>query len=221
MDIARRSLLVAAGGFMPTVLCPGAILRERSTAELKQTMTTLFWVGESADSENAFIPNDQSYWDRDWQNHYGGVDEPERRNGYWPADFKPKENPFYVALPYGEFTEAGELKPEARKIPWFYRGLSPILKNRWIEVILNGRSCFAQWQDVGPCGEDDFDFVFGSAVKPLNTFDAKAGLDVSPAVWQYLGMNYNCVTAWRFVDDRDIPPGPWSEIITVSVNTRT
>ena len=107
MDIARRSLLVAAGGFMTTVLCPGAILRERSTAELKQTMTTLFWVGETADSENAFIPNDQSYWDRDWQNHYGGVDEPERRNGYWPADFKPKENPFYVALPYGEFTEAG------------------------------------------------------------------------------------------------------------------
>ena len=152
MDIARRSLLVAAGGFMTTVLCPGAILRERSTAELKQTMTTLFWVGESADSENAFIPNDQSYWDRDWQNHYGGVDEPERRNGYWPANFKPKENPFYVALPYGEFTEAGELKPEARKIPWFYRGLSPILKNRWIEVILNGRSCFANGKTSVPAG---------------------------------------------------------------------
>src|SRR4030095_10943945 len=122
-------------------------------------------------SENAFIPNDQ-----DWQSHYGGVDDPERRDGHWPADFRPKENPFYVALPYGEFTEAGDLKRQARDIPWFYSD-SPLLKNHWIEIVLDGRSCFAQWQDVGPCGENDFNFVFGDAVEPLNTFHAKAGLD--------------------------------------------
>jgi hypothetical protein len=220
MDIARRSLLMAAGGLVTSVFCPRAMFGGRAAAGFKQTMTTLFWVGEPADSENAFIPNDQSYWDEDWQSHYGGMDDPERRDGHWPANFRPKENPFYVALPYGEFTEAGELKPEAQGIPWFYRGLSPLLKNHWIEVLLNGRSCFAQWQDVGPCGEDDFDFVFGNAVEPLNTFDAKAGLDVSPAVWRYLGMNGNCITAWRFIDVRDVPSGPWTEIVTVSGNNR-
>jgi hypothetical protein len=210
MDIARRSLLMAAGGLVTSVFCPRAMFRARAAAGFKQTMTTLFWVGEPADSENAFIPNDQ-----DWQSHYGGVDDPERREGYWPADFRPKENPFYVALPDGEFTEAGDLKRQARDIPWFYSD-SPLLKNHWIEIVLDGRSCFAQWQDVGPCGENDFDFVFGDAVEPLNTFDAKAGLDASPAVWHHLGMNDNCITAWRFVDARDVPSGPWTEIVTVS-----
>jgi hypothetical protein len=210
MDIARRSLLMAAGGLVTSVFCPRAMFRARAAAGFKQTMTTLFWVGEPADSENAFIPNDQ-----DWQSHYGGVDDPERRDGHWPADFRPKENPFYVALPYGEFTEAGDLKRKARDIPWFYSEF-PLLKNHWIEIVLDGRSCFAQWQDVGPCGENDFDFVFGDAVEPLNTFDAKAGLDASPAVWHHLGMNDNCITAWRFVDARDVPSGPWTEIVTVS-----
>jgi hypothetical protein len=220
MEIARRSLLMAAGGLMTSVFCPRAIFPARATAGFKQTMTTLFWVGEPADSENNFIPNDQSYWDEDWQRHYGGVDDPERRDGHWPADFRPKENPFYAALPYGEFTEAGDLKRGAQDIPWFYPGLSPLLKNRWIEITLEGQSCFAQWQDVGPCGEDDFDFVFGNSVKPLNTFDAKAGLDVSPAVWHFLGINENCVTAWRFVEARDVPAGPWTEIVTTSGNNR-
>jgi len=39
---------------------------------------------------------------------FGGVDDPEHRNGHWPAEFKPNENPFYVALPFGEFeSESG------------------------------------------------------------------------------------------------------------------
>ena len=130
----------------------------------KVTMTTLFWVGEPSNQENDFIPNDQSYWDKDWQENYGGVDDPERRNRHWPAGFTPKQNPFYVALPYGEFTEQGDaLKHNARHVPWYRSGLDPLLKNRWVEIRRDGRSCFAQWQDVGPCGEDDFDFVFGGA----------------------------------------------------------
>jgi hypothetical protein len=66
-------------------------------------------------------------------------------------------------------------------------GLDPLLTNRWVEMKRDGRSCFAQWQDVGPCGEDDFGFVFGKALKLRNKFDARASLDVSPAVWHYLG----------------------------------
>jgi len=161
--------------------------------DFKTTMTTMFWVGEQADAENAYIPNHESYWDKDWLASFGGVDDPWHRNGHWPAGFAPKENPFYVALPYGEFAEQNQLKAEASDIPWYRPGLDPLLKNRWVEIRYNGRSCYAQWQDVGPCGEDDFGFVFGDADVPLNTFDAEAGLDLSPAVWHHLGMTDNAL----------------------------
>jgi len=83
----------------------------------------------------------------------------------WPADFSPKQNPFYVALSW-----RNELKgrQDGRS------GLDPLLKNRWVEIERDGRSCFAQRQDAGPCDEDDLGFVFGNAHKPRNTFDAKA-----------------------------------------------
>lgn len=191
-----------------------------ATTQFKVTMTTLFWVGEPSNAENAFIPNNESYWDKDWQANYGGVDDPAQRKGHWPARFKPKENPFYVALPYGEFTRGNELKIRARRIPWYRPGLSPLLKNRWVEIQRAGHSCYAQWQDVGPCGEDDFAFVFGTAIQPRNRFDAKAGLDVSPAVWHGLGMSDNALTAWRFVDAAEVPAGPWTEIITKSATNR-
>jgi hypothetical protein len=219
MNVTKREFLLAAGILTSSALLAEMILM-RSRTGFKSTMTTLFWVGEPSDAENSFIPNDASYWDGAWQNHFGGVDDPERRDGYWPAAFRPKENPFYVALPYGEFVRDLKLKPEAQNIPWYRRGLSPLLKNRWVKIRRAGRSCYAQWQDVGPCNEDDFDFVFGDANKPRNTFDAKAGLDVSPAVWHFLGMKDNTLTSWRFVDAVDVPAGPWTEIITTSSNNR-
>jgi len=110
-------------------------------------MTTLFWVGEPSNADNDFIPNDVSYWDQNWQANYGGVDAPERRRGHWPGGFIPKENPFYVALPFGEFIRGYELKPKVRSIPWYRPGLSPVLKNRWVEIRRRGRSCYAQWED--------------------------------------------------------------------------
>jgi hypothetical protein len=138
---------------------------------------------------------------------FGGVDDPEHRNGHWPAEFKPNENPFYVALPFGEFeSESGnELRADALSVPWYRAGLSPLLKNHWVVINRGDRTCYAQWEDVGPFEVDDFAFVFGSAKRPRNTFDAKAGLDVSPACWQYLRMDDNAETAWRFVDAADVP----------------
>jgi hypothetical protein len=56
-------------------------------------MTTLFWVGERSNPENDFIPNNESYRDKDRQASCDVVVDPERRNGHWPAGFKPKENP--------------------------------------------------------------------------------------------------------------------------------
>src|SRR6476620_4612247 len=219
MGVTRRELLTAAGVIIGSSLLVEAVLL-RSPTQFKRTMTTLFWVGEPSNADNDFIPNDLSYWDQDWQASYGGVDDPERRNGFWPASFDPKENPFYVALPYGEFIRGYELKPMAQRVPWYRPDLFPLLKNRWVEVRRGDRSCYAQWQDVGPNNEDDFDFVFGRATKPQNTFEAKAGLDVSPAVWHYLGMNDNEFTTWRFADAAEVPLGPWTEIVTTSDNNR-
>jgi hypothetical protein len=220
MRLTRRQIVTAAGCLAGAALPAEALLLRKD--QFKSTITTLFWVGESSDVDNAFIPNDVSYWDKDWQMNYGGVDDPAHRNGFWPADFTPKENPFYVALPYGEFKSGHgyDLRPDAQNIPWYRRHLTPLLKNHWVAVKLADRMCYAQWEDVGPFEVDDFDYVFGAAPTPRNTFDLKAGLDVSPAVWHYLGMQDNQVTAWHFVDVVDVPAGPWTEIVTTSGNNR-
>jgi hypothetical protein len=186
-------------------------------------MTTLFWVGESAGADNDYITNAESYWDEKWQEHFGGVDSPECREGYFPCGFAPRENPFYFALPYAEFDEDGALKSSVKRVPW-YGGVhfdaqgasSPqILKNRWIAVQHGENMCYGQWEDVGPNGEDDFAYVFGTA-KPVNTFGERAGLDASPALWKCLGMHDNGETQWAFVDFSQVPAGPWKEIITTS-----
>jgi hypothetical protein len=43
-----------------------------------------------------------------------------------------------------EFGEGDWLKTEARDIPWYRPGLDPLLKNRWVEIRYDGRSCYAQ-----------------------------------------------------------------------------
>jgi hypothetical protein len=180
----------------------------------KKTMTTVFWVGEEANADNGYIHNYGSYWDPHWMKHFGGVDGPGRRSGYHPAGFKPKQNPFYVALPFAEVDEDGKLKAIAKKIPGFGESKEPITRNRWVEIRYKGKSCFAQWQDVGPSGEDDFDWVFGTASKPKNKFGLKAGLDISPASAQYLGIEDSAHTEWRFVAANEVPDGPWKDIVT-------
>lgn len=102
--LTRRELLAGAIAISGSTLVAKASPSRSVNPEFKSAMTTLFWVGERSNAENNFIPNHESYWDTDWQTSYGGVDDPEHRNGYWPAGFRPKENPFYVALPYGEFS---------------------------------------------------------------------------------------------------------------------
>ena len=114
--LTRRGLLAAAGA-----ITAAAVLRQgtrRAMAEpmndFKSTMTTMFWVGERADAENAYIPNPESSWDQDWLANFGGIDDPWHRNDHWPTGFTPKENPFYVALPYGEFGSNDGLKADAQ-----------------------------------------------------------------------------------------------------------
>lgn len=176
---------------------------------------TVFWIGEKATNANDYIPNADSAWDTNWQVHFGGIDTPNSRNGYYPKNFRPKENPFYFALPYNEF-DGSTKKESVKNIPWFSVNTpidKPVLKNRWIKVKFNDEVCYAQWEDVGPFEDDDFNYVFGTQ-KPKNE---RAGIDLSPALRDCLKMKTNSLVSWQFIDDESVPDGPWKEIITTSL----
>src|SRR4051812_16758767 len=53
--------------------------------------TTVFWVGEDESDDNDGVSNARSAWDEHWLRHFGGVDQPDRRQDYFPADFIPRE----------------------------------------------------------------------------------------------------------------------------------
>ncbi len=38
------------------------------------------------------------------------------------------------------------------------------------------------------------------------------GLDISPAVRDYLGLQETDVTDWKFVDFKEVPTGPWARL---------
>jgi hypothetical protein len=178
-------------------------------------VTTVFWVGEKPTPNNP-VPNTRSAWDVNWVADYGGYDDPDTNNrrNYIPANFTPRQNPFYVALPYNDVT-SGTTKPEAPiVIPWFrqfYRKYGQsVCQNRWIEIRNHeGQTCYAQWSDCGPFRTDDWQYVFRDEIPDPN-LNHGAGLDVSPAVRDFLGLSGMDVTCWRFVDFSEVPPGPWS-----------
>ena len=168
--------------------------------------TTTFWIGQSSlNSVPGSSCNTKSAWERNWVRSYGGVDHPTKRCGFRPAAFLPKHNSFYVALPYNDLTNP---KEAARWIPWWKPGLgrwTSQLKGRWLAIERNGRTAYAQWKDVGPWVTHDPAYVFAG-----KKHRGKAGLDVSPAVRDYLGLRGGCgYTRWRFVEDHEVPVGPW------------
>jgi hypothetical protein len=176
-------------------------------------VTTVFWVGEQAGANNP-VPNYRSSWDANWTNNYGGFDNPEpsARRSYIPVSFVPRQNPFYCALPYNDVTH-GQFKPEAPLVvPWFKQAYTAqgqsVCWHHWIAIRKGNRSCYAQWEDCGPFRTDHFQYVFGNE-RPKPNLNRGAGLDVSPAVRDYLGLQPTDVTDWQFVDVRDVPPGPW------------
>lgn len=179
-------------------------------------VTTVFWVGEQPTQNNP-VPNCKSSWDVDWARNYGGYDDPDpgARRGYLPARFIPRQNPFYIALPYNDVT-LGRTKPEApRVIPWFRETFvkqgQSVLKGRWVVVRYRNREAYAQWEDCGPFRTDHWQYVFGNA-RPLPNLNQAAGLDISPAVRDYIGMRGGKdVTSWRFVEFREVPAGPWAK----------
>lgn len=182
----------------------------------KEIVTTVFWIGEKPAPKNP-VPNRVSCWDPEWTKNYGGIDDPDpaTRSNYIPVKFTPRQNPFYCALPYNDKAKEGH-RPEApRVVPWFneaYQGPAvSTCKGRWIAIRKGDRVAYAQWEDAGPFRTDNWQYVFGNE-RPKPNLNKGAGLDVSPAVRDFLGLQSTDVTDWRFVDFSEVPRGPWSTL---------
>lgn len=183
----------------------------------RNIVTTTFWIGEKPTKNNP-TPNHISSWDMNWRESYGGTDHPEsgKRVNFQPASFVPRQNPFYCALPYNDCQRDG-YKPEAAQvIPWFHEGPLPgskhsVLKGRWVAIRFGRKIAYAQWEDAGPFRTDHWQYVFGHE-RPKANLNQGAGLDVSPAIRDFLGMKSTDYTDWKFVPVSEVPPGPWSEL---------
>ena len=187
--------------------------REHGMATWKyKIVATVFWVGEQAADGNP-VSNTESAWDPNWVAHFGGEDNPTARTNFTPVSFTPRQNPFYVALPYNDVDDH-HTKPEAAQvIPWFnnsfVRDGQSVCKGRWVAIRHGKRTCYAQWEDVGPFQIDHWQYVFGNE-RPRPNANCDAGIDVSPAVRDYLGMSGMDVCDWKFVSVYEVPSGPWT-----------
>lgn len=173
----------------------------------RNIITTFFWIGNNRNSFTSTV-NYDSAWDQRWHENFGGEDDPKNRHkDFTPKNFIPTLNPFYVALPFNDVKY-----PELAKkwVPWYSRDfkkrMESVCKGKWIAIHYNGRVCFGTWQDVGPFRYDNAAYIFGDG--PVNT-PTGAGLDVSPAIRDYLELSGKEKCDWRFVEANEVPPGPW------------
>ena len=211
--LSQRELLTASSAETAVPALPIARPSGDVFPWKRNVVTTIFWVGEEQVTGKT-SPQHQSAWDKDWLKNFGGVDNPEpaARHDYIPISFVPRQNPFYCALPYND-VEHGQFKPEAPiVIPWFKQvhtgpGQS-VCKDRWVGIRKGDRICYAQWEDCGPFRTDHFQYVFQNE-RPTPNASHGAGLSVSPAVRDHLGLAPTDVADWRFVEVSDVPPGPW------------
>lgn len=190
---------------------PEAATRPPSNYPWKRNIvTTTFWIGQDATSYND-TTNYQSAWDNNWSASFGGTDNPTERFGFLPkCRFAVTQNPFYVALPFND-VKCPDLA--RRYVPWYNKEFArdhayvSQCKGHWLEIRnKDGKSCYAQWQDVGPFRYDHASYVFGSDRPSTYT---KAGLDVSPAVKTHLELVGLDSCDWRFVEAWEVPNGPW------------
>lgn len=197
----------------------------------RDVRATVFWIGAIGPMAGAGEDGQSlvSAWDSRWAEHYGGCDgsgtpgtacdsDVARRSApdFFPTGTSPRENPFYVGLPYNDL-----LSPKStdrHRIPWSAdpgfavhlndRGVS-FVKNRWVAVRGPQATCYAQVEDSGP-GEPEPDYVLGTAPSR-----SPYGINLSPAVYRCAGLAPAAgsgIVAWRFVDAPE--PGPWGRIVT-------
>lgn len=206
----------------------------------RRIVSTTFWVGEVFDVGAADGSQVYSTYDDAWQRHYGGCDgilvskvcRTERRtaaNGYYPTSMKPRENPFYLDLPFDDVNDPIALASRMRVVPWAGRLSAAratdqrvsLMKNQWVELRRGSHRCFGQVEDAGPGKYHDARYVFGTKdQRPANRRYGGAGIDVSPALNGCLGFRelngQGDRVDWRFVDAKDVPAGPWRRIVTTS-----
>jgi hypothetical protein len=159
-------------------------------------------------------------------------------NGYFPtsAAVHPRENPFYLDLPFDDLNNSAAFRARGAVVPWAndpgYAGYATdgnysFMKNRWVAISKSGATCYAQVEDAGPGQYNDQAYVFGSNdSRPANRQFNGAGMDVSPAVNGCLSYSEldgdSDVVSWRFVENTDVPAGPWANVVTTSqVNDAT
>ncbi len=152
-------------------------------------------------------------------------------NGYFPTGLTPRENPFYLDLPFDDVNDPVAFATRCAVIPWA-RSTAPgkcrnqsfsYMKNHWVRILgPNGKACYGQVEDAGPSHDDlyhDARYVFGTRnARPVQGDFNDAGLDVSPALNGCLGFKEldgdGDRVSWRFVDARAVPKGPWSRVVT-------
>ncbi|MDU0327737.1 hypothetical protein RWH43_13310 [Microbacterium sp. KSW2-21] len=204
-------------------------------------VSTTFWVGEVFDPNASDGSQRISTYDSDWLGSYGGCDgvvdgdscRTEARTAaddYFPTRMTPRENPFYLDLPFDDvnddegFATRGEVVPWADSGPYAAIADDPtqsLMKNRWVVLRKGDRTCYGQIEDAGPGEYRDAAYVFGADDRrPANARYNGAGLDVSPALNGCLGFaeldGDDDTVDWAFVDDADVPDGPWTRIVTDS-----
>ncbi len=202
-------------------------------------VATTFWVGEIFDPDAEDGSQMISTYDDHWFESYGGCDgrvvdgecrteRRFRRDGWFPRQMTPKQNPFYLDLPYDDLNDPVGFVRRGEVIPWAgrprYAGLVDdpqvsLMKNRWVRLTSRGRTCYGQIQDAGPGKYHDARYVFGHGdARPASKRYNNAGMDVSPALNGCLGFRSlngdRDRVDWQFVDARDVPRGPWRRLVT-------
>lgn len=204
---------------------------------------TTFWVGEIFDPNAADGSQMISTYDSDWFAHYGGCDgvnngtgvkkcQTQKRtaaNGYFPTAMTPRENPFYLDLPFDDVNNSAAFKARGSVVPWANEYTAAqikdpdvsLMKNRWVQIKKGDRVCYGQIQDAGPGQYNDSAYVFGSNdPRPKNKRYGAAGMDVSPALNGCLGFasldGTGDLVDWRWIRAADVPAGPWKTLVTTS-----
>ncbi|MBT8161160.1 hypothetical protein KKI43_12010 [Arthrobacter sp. GN70] len=204
-------------------------------------VATTFWVGEIFDPNAADGSQVMSTYDSQWMQNYGGCDgvmvdktcQTEARSqakGYAPTSMTPKQNPFYLDLPFDDVNDPTAFAERASVIPWAndpgFAGNAQntnfsYMKNQWVRIRKDGHECYGQIEDAGPGQYHDKDYVFGSNdARPANKKFNGAGMDVSPALNGCLGFSdlngESDKVDWQFVTRANVPAGPWLNIVTTS-----
>ncbi len=202
-------------------------------------VATTFWVGEIFDADAPDGSQMISTYDDHWYESYGGCDGRFRRgvctterrfakDGWFPRRMTPKQNPFYLDVPYDDLNDRIGFRRRGEVIPWASRPRYAakvddpqvsLMKNRWVKLRSRGRTCFGQIQDAGPGRYHDARYVFGRRdARPASKRYNNAGMDVSPALNGCLGFRSlngdRDKVSWRFIDGGDVPRGPWNRIVT-------